>query len=319
MAAMKKNHFNYLLSVPILYSLFVLLYTAVSAQSPAPATPSTGLAVTPPTFEINGNPGDNIKNTVKLENMHPYPVEIAVDLRNFTAVGEEGAVGLTEETTSFSLASWIEVMPKTVTIPPKTSQYFTFNIKVPLSAEPGGHFGSLIFRTIPTEKLEGSGASLAQEIGALVLLRIAGETVEQANIESFKTSQALYEKGPINFEIRIKNQGNVHTKPTGNIVITNILGKQVKSISVEPKNILPGATRKLEAAWDTKWRIGRYSATYTAILSDQTTRSITTNFTVLPYRALAVATIVLVIFILILKKYQKRLSLAWKILRSGKA
>lgn len=316
---MKSKILSKFFPIVLLVPFTFYLISIVSAQSPAPATPSTGLAVTPPTFEINGNPGDNIKNTVKLENMHPYPVEIAVDLRNFTAVGEEGAVGLTEETTSFSLASWIEVMPKTVTIPPKTSQYFTFNIKVPLSAEPGGHFGSLIFRTIPTEKLEGSGASLAQEIGALVLLRIAGETVEQANIESFKTSQALYEKGPINFEIRIKNQGNVHTKPTGNIVITNILGKQVKSLSVEPKNILPGATRKLEAAWDTKWRIGRYSATYTAILSDQTTRSITTNFTVLPYRALAVATIVLVIFILILKKYQKRLSLAWKILRSGKA
>ena len=302
-----------------LFTFYWVLSTLVSAQSPASSTPSTGLAVTPPTFEINGNPGENIKNTVKLENMHPYPVEIAVDLRNFTAIGEEGAVGLTEEETSFSLASWIEVTPKTITLAPKTSQYFTFNIKVPLNAEPGGHFGSLIFRTIPTEKLEGSGASLAQEIGSLVLLRIAGETIEQANIESFTTSKSIFEKGPVNFEVRIKNLGNVHTKPTGTIVITNALGKQVDSVSVEPKNVLPGATRKLEATWDTTWRIGRYSATYTAVLSDKTTRSQTTTFTILPYRALALALVVVVILVLVLKKYQKRLTLAWKILRSGKA
>ena len=304
-----------LLLVPFTFCLVSL----VSAQSAAPSSPSTGLAVTPPTFEVNGNPGDIIKNTVKLENMHPYSVEIAVDRRNFTAIGEEGAVGLTEEETSFSLASWIEVNPTAITIPPKTAQYFTFYIKVPLQAEPGGHFGSLIFRTIPTEKLEGSGASLAQEIGALVLLRIAGETIEQANIESFKALKNLYETGPVNFEIRIKNLGNVHTKPTGNIVITNALGKQVATIATESKNVLPGATRRLDATWDTKWRLGRYSATYTAILSDQTTRSLTTTFTILPYRVLTALALILVILIVFFKKYQKRLSLAWKILRSGKA
>lgn len=302
-----------------LFTFYLVLSTIVSAQSPAPSSPSTGLAVTPPTFEINGNPGDTIKNTVKLENMHPYAVEIAVDRRNFTAVGEEGAVGLTEEDTSFSLASWIEVTPTSVTIPPKTAQYFTFNIKVPLNAEPGGHFGSLIFRTIPTEKLDGSGASLAQEIGSLVLLRIAGETVEQANIESFNTTKSIFEQGPVNFEIRLKNQGNVHTKPSGTIVITNMLGSQVASITVEPKNVLPGATRKLDAVWDTKWRLGRYSATYTAVLSDQTTRSATTVFTIIPYRLIIVILVVLILIGLILKRYQKRLSLAWKILRSGKA
>ena len=301
-----------------LFTFYLVLSTIVSAQS-ANSTPSTGLAVTPPTFELNGNPGDNIKNTVRLDNMHPYPVEIAVDLRNFTAVGEDGAVGITEEQNSFSLASWIEITPKTITLAPKTSQYFTFNIKVPLQAEPGGHFGSLIFRTIPTEKLEGSGASLAQEIGALVLLRIAGETVEQANIESFHPVKSLFEKGPVGFEIRVRNQGNVHTKPSGTIIITNMLGSQVASVVVEPKNILPAATRKLEAVWDTKWRLGRYSATYTAVLSDQTTRSATTTFTILPYRAIGVALVFVFILIIILKKYQKRLSLAWKILRSGKA
>ncbi len=299
--------------------IFAVFTTLVRAQTPAPSTPSTGLAVTPPTFEINGNPGDSIKNTVKLENMHPYPVEIAVDLRNFTAIGEDGAVGLTEEETSFSLASWIEVSPKTVTIPPKTAQYFTFTIKVPLQAEPGGHFGSLIFRTIPTEKVEGSGASLAQEIGALVLLRLSGETVESASIESFKATSSIFEKGPVPFEVRLKNLGNVHTKPTGTIIITNLLGQQVASVAVEPKNVLPGATRKLEATWDTQWRLGRYNATYTAVFSDKTTLSSTTSFTVLPYRAIAVAIVILIILLIILKKYQKRLSLAWKILTSGKA
>lgn len=298
--------------------MFVTLATLVRAQSNPNSTPSTGLAITPPTFELNGNPGETIKNTVKLDNMHPYAVEIAVDLRNFTAVGEEGAVGLTAENTAYSLASWIDVTPTSVTIPPKSSQYFTFNVKVPLNAEPGGHFGSLIFRTIPTEQVQGSGASLASEIGSLVLLRIAGETVEQASIESFAPTKSIFEQGPINFDIRLKNQGNVHTKPNGTIVITNMLGSQVDSVKVEAKNVLPGATRKLDATWNTKWRLGRYSATYTAVFADQTTRSATTTFTVLPYRLIAIIILALLVLFFIFKRYQKRLSLAWKILKSGR-
>lgn len=289
----------------------------VKAQSQN-STPSTGLAISPPTFEVSGNGGDVIKNSVKLENMNPYPVEIAVDRRNFTAIGEEGAVGLTEDETSFSLASWIEVTPSSVTIPAKSSQYFSFSVKVPLNAEPGGHFGSLIFRTIPTEKLEGSGASLAQEIGSLILLRIAGETVENASIESFATTKNIYEFGPINLEARIKNLGNVHTKPRGTIMITNLIGQKIDTITIDNKNILPGAIRKLEGTWNTKWRLGRYTATFVASFGDNTQRSAITNFVVIPYRLVLIILFAVLLLTIYLKKHKKRLAMAWKILKSGK-
>ncbi len=308
-----------LLGLVSLVSVTGILWHAVNFAQAQSSTPSTGLAVSPPTFEVNGNPGDTIKNTVKLDNMNTYPVQIAVDRRNFTAIGEEGAVGLTEEETSFSLASWIEVTPPTITLPPKSSQYFSFSIKVPLNAEPGGHFGSLIFRTIPTEKLEGSGASLAQEIGSLVLLRIAGETVESIQIEDFTTSKSLYEFGPVSFVARLKNLGNVHSKPAATITITNALGQQVAYLTLDPKNVLPGATRKLEGTWDTKWRLGRYSATFNASFGDHDQRSMVTTFTIIPYRLVLVVVVVLIVLMLFFKKHQKRLSLAWKILKSGKA
>lgn len=310
-----------LLGLVSLVSVTGILWHAVTllrAQAQS-STPSTGLSVSPPTFEVNGNPGDIIKNSVKLENMNTYPVQIAVDRRNFTAIGEEGAVGLTEEETSFSLASWIEVNPPSVTLPPKSTQYFNFSIKVPLNAEPGGHFGSLIFRTIPTEQVQGSGASLAQEIGSLVLLRISGETVESVQIEDFTTSAKLYEFGPINFVSRLKNLGNVHSKPASTITVTNALGHQVAYLTLDPKNILPGATRKIEGTWNTKWRLGRYSATFNTSFGDHDQRSSVTTFTIIPYRLVIVVLVLFMILYFIFKKHQKRLALAWKILKSGKA
>ncbi len=276
-----------------------VIFSRVLAQSPD-RSPSTGLSVSPPTFELSGNPGEILKNSIKLENMNTHPVEIAVDLRNFSAIGEEGAVDITENEGTHSLSTWIDVFPKTVVIPGKTAQYFNFTLKIPLNAEPGGHFGSLIFRTIPTEKLEGSGASLAQEIGALILLKVAGQSIESAQIESFESGKALYEYGPVDFVARIKNLGNVHTKPYGTISITNALGKNVATIQLDKKNILPGAIRKLEGTWDTKWRMGYYTATFIAVFSDNTQQAAVTSFTILPYRLVGIIILVLIVLILIL-------------------
>lgn len=311
----KKTSFS-LLAI-LLTTTAIIFQTRVKGQE----SPSTnGLSVSPPSFEISGNPGNTITNTVRLENMKTTAVRLAVDKRNFTAIGEEGAVGLTEDENTFSLASWITVDPADVVIPPKSTRTFTFSIKVPLNAEPGGHFGSLIFRTVPENTLTGSGASVAQEIGSLILLRLSGPTTEDAKTESFKTTKSFYEFGPITFEARVKNLGNVHLKPSGNITITNLLGQKVATVPLEPKNVLPGAIRKIEGTWDTKWRIGQYTATTVIVYGANNTQlASVTTFVVLPYRLVLIILVALIVIYLILHHYRKRLKLAWKILTSGKA
>jgi hypothetical protein len=279
-----------------------------------------GLSISPPTFELSGNPGNTITNTVRLENMQNIPIRFAVDRRNFTAIGEDGSIGLTEDEDTFSLASWITVDPSDIVIPPKSTRTFTFTIKIPLNAEPGGHFGSLIFRTIPENNLNGSGASVAQEIGSLILLRLSGATTENAKIESFTTTKSFYEFGPLTFEARIKNLGNIHLKPSGNITITNLLGQKVATIPFENKNVLPGAIRKIEGVWNTKWRFGQYTATAVLIYGgDNTQLASVTTFTILPYRLIILILLVLTCIYLLLYRSRKRLKLAWKVLTSGKA
>lgn len=302
----------------ILSSIAIIFQSQVKGQE---STTPSGLSITPPTFEISGNPGSVITNTIRLDNMKTSAVRLAVDRRNFTAIGEDGGVGLTEEDGTFSLASWISVDPSDVVIPAKSSKTFTFHIKVPLNAEPGGHFGSLIFRTVPDgSALTGSGASIAQEIGALVLLRLAGDTKESAQVESFQTAKSFYEYGPITFEDRVKNTGNVHIKPSGNIIITNLLGQKIATVPLENKNVLPGAIRKIDGTWNTKWRIGQYTATAVIIYGANNTQlANVTTFLVFPYRvAIIIFAVILVLFTFVYRS-RKRLKMAWKILTSGKA
>lgn len=279
-----------------------------------------GLTISPPSFELSANPGSQSKHSIRLENRNPHPVKIVVDRRNFTAIGEEGAVGLTEEETSFSLASWIDLDGSEVTLPPGGTRLYNFTVNVPLNAEPGGHFGSIIFRTIPASNVEGSGATLAQEIGSLLLVRVAGSQTEDAIIDSFAPSQSFFEYGPVKLITRVKNLGNVHLKPVGTITITNMWGQQVASMNLDSRNVLPDSVRRLENTWDTRWGFGRYQATVVMIFGqDQLQRAAVTHFFLLPYKLMLLIALVVILLSLLIYKSRKRLGQALRILVTGKA
>ena len=301
--------------VGLVFSIFLYIHPQASAQT----TSDSGLTISPPTFELSLNPGERTSNYIRLENRNNYPVKIAVDLRNFTALGEEGGVDLTYENTNFSLANWISIDKNEYVLPGKSNRTYKFDVSTPSNAEPGGHFGSIIFRTIPTESLSGSGASLAQEIGSLILVKVSGPTTEEADIASFATTKKIFEYGPVTFDARIENLGNVHLKPRGVINITNILGRTVGTLELENKNVLPGAIRKIEGVWNTKSRFGRYTATLVLVYGrDQVQRAAITNFYLIPYKLLAVIFVVVLVLSMLAYRSRKRISKALKILFTGK-
>lgn len=314
---------NKIIAFSILTVLFISFPFVANAQlnSDTPLdleNASSRIVISPPTFELNANPGDTIENTIKITNLSATPRSFVTSTRNFTAVGEEGAVGLTEEENSFSLASWMRLLPVSAEIPAGETKTFTFVMDIPENAEPGGHFGSVVFTAGSEEKLDQPGATVAQEVASLVLVKIAGDVDEQADIESFNTESSFYEYGPVNFDIRVKNDGNVHVKPTGNITITNMLGQQVASFAIDPKNVLPDAVRRVPATWNQKYMFGRYTAT--AVLnygSEGSTMVASTSFTGLPYKVVGAASLGLLVVLAMLLKGRKRIGKAFKVLFSG--
>jgi hypothetical protein len=296
------------ISIALLALIWLTLARGASAQG------SVGLAISPPTFELTANAGDIVKNTIRVTNMSDSPLSVGTDTRNFTAVGEEGAVGLTEEDISFSLANWIAVEPQEAVIGPNEDFIFTFTTSVPPNAEPGGHFGSVVFKMGGATPGQ-TGASIRQEIASLVLLRVAGTVKEEAQLLSFNSPKSFYEYGPVDFEIRMKNTGNVHVKPQGTVTITDIFGRQVDQFQIEPKNILPDASRKIDAQWNNRALFGRYTATAVlAYTKDGQPIIATTTFSGIPYRTVALVLIALSIIFALLFRARRRLSMASKVL-----
>jgi hypothetical protein len=162
------------------------------------------------------------------------------------------------------------------------------------------------FTATPPE-LRGTGVSLSASLGALMLITVTGNTQESLTVHEFaishgKKTGTVFESTPLQFLERIKNTGNVHEQPTGQVTITNMFGKKVAAVNVNlpPRNILPGSIRKFTQPLDnsvlgSKKLFGRYKADLRLTYgSNKQVLTASTEFWVVPYRLIAIVIILLV-------------------------
>ena len=284
--------------------------------NPTKAQDETGLSISPVVFELNVDPGDTLTNQVKIYNPTEFPQTVKMKVEDFSPVGEEGEVMLDEpdENSTYSLASWTTVSPETFTIGARDQQIVDFTIQVPTNGEPGGHYGSIV-AMISGGSTEATGTTLSSKRGALVLLRVSGQIEEKLLVDTFQT-EGFSEYGPVDFDLKFKNEGNVHTRPAGFITITNMFGEQVAEIEIPQNNVIPDAIRQAGTTWNKKNLTGRYTATLVASYGSSNKETITavTTFTVFPWKKGLIFGIGFIAFAFILFKSKSRISRAVKVL-----
>ncbi len=280
------------------------------------AAVTQGYQISPPVNTLAMDRGTSSRQVIKVTNLTDQQLTLVLAKRNFVAKGEEGEVELIDDANPlYSLAPYFTLSQPTVTVAPKSTAEVSYVISVPANAEPGGRYGSVTFNTIAAKLPQGqSGASIRQELAALIFLRINGEAHEQLAIESFKTDKGFYEYGPVNFATRIKNLGNVHAKPTGEIVVKNWIGWTTAKLKIDEKQVLPAAIRRLDSQIKNKWLLGPYTATLTLKNGELQTLTAKTTFTALPYKVVAVILLVLLVLIYFIRKTRRRWARAFRIL-----
>lgn len=264
------------------------------------------VTISPPRFELFGNPGDVVTEKIKVSNDGDTDITYTVNVEDFTAEGDQGSITFIDpETTkdNFSLARWITFEPSQFTIPAGQEKIITYTIRIPKTGEPGGHYGSVLIRRSAGGTQPGS-ASVDSRVGSLILLRVSGATTEKLNLENFAPEDAFQQYGPITFNMRFKNEGNVHVAPTGTIVITNMFGRKVKEVPLTPTNVLPDANRIVQAKLDEKNLIGRYTASLVLSYGQtKQTLSGSTSFIVFPFWLMIVIVgIIITLYLLVAKR-----------------
>lgn len=300
-----------------------LLFIGLATSDQVKAQDSTTLSIIPPKFELFANPGDIITETIRVRNDSAIPQTYGVLVEDFSSSGEEGKVVLEEgeDDSQYSLKKWIELSSTSLVIQPGEETVFPFTVSVPNSAEPGGHYASILFQIGGTGAVEDqSVTSVQHRVGSLVLLRTSGNVIEQASIETFK-APAYSRKGPVTFSLRIKNEGTTHIRPAGTIVITNIFNHKVDEIPLNGLNVFPGAVRKMDTTWEKGSLLGQYTATLVASYGQQgLPLTNATKFTVISPIAATIIVIGLIsalLFVVSAIQGRNRLLKALKVIISG--
>lgn len=288
----------------------IILGQGVLAQGAA-------IAISPATFELTANPGDIIINQLKVYNpSDSASVGVEMQIEDIAPTGEIGHVVVEPaETETYSLARWVYVEPKEFVLEARAQKFVTFTISVPESAEPGGHYGTVLATTRSIIGPEMTGTIIAQRIGSLVLLSVSGELTEELIVKDFSAPR-YSEYGPVPFIIKFENTGTVHVKPRGFVTITDWLGNKVADVEFPQRNVLPNAVRRLEVSWDKKWLwVGKYTATLNGNYGVSNTPFSTAviTFWAFPWKA----GLVIWAFVALLILSRKRWMAAFKILLRG--
>lgn len=279
------------------------------------------LTLVPPSLEYKTAPGQTIDGVVKLINNENRTLVLTPSTANFGAKDETGDPDFKFGAPPEDLASWIKIDTTTVTLDLGETKEIPFKIEVPANADPGGHYAGIFFSSGGTAS-GGGQIGVQSKLGSLIILTVDGNIREQATIDSVKINgPTTIGRPPVDFQIRIKNGGNVHIKPKGKVTILNMFGGEVESLTLpQDKNVLPGQTRLFEVTWVknaasakkgsffneisaefSNFALGTYTANVEVTYGQNDTTMLgKVKFTVIPWRALSVVALGVLIIILLL-------------------
>lgn len=230
---------------------FLVTPPLIHAQQTQTALP-LNVTISPATLQMNTEPGNPVTATVRVLNNNPQPETLKVRTSGFGAdpTGEKPVLyefidGEHPE------KDWLTASTNEITIEPFT--WATVDLTfAPDDTAAFSYYYSVLFErsTIITD----SSVNPVVGIPAVLILTTvqADNMIREAELVDFTSNRSWYEFLPADFSVSVKNTGNVHVAPIGNIFIHQGNRKNIASLKVNTTRgfILPDSTRSFVASWE---------------------------------------------------------------------
>src|ERR1035437_2912994 len=230
--------------------------------------------VGPGKIELQLSPGQSQTIDLTVANRLGSDKVFSITEEDFTGSSnpDQPVVLLGSDRGPYSLKNDIYIPSATVPIPFGDKAHIPITVTVPMNAQPGALYGSVLVSVVSspgTTTSSGIGASnpIITRIGTLFFVRIPGTVLADGQLTGFSLasgrvvwSNYLSKTAPILFNLLFKNTGDVYLAPYGTISVTNMLGSTVASISVDPWFAMPQSLRFRQVEWDPTFLFGRYVA-----------------------------------------------------------
>lgn len=312
-----KHKFLHPVIALVIFVTLLLASDKTSAQSVVP------LIVAPARQTLEADPGKTASFAIRFYNTGVEPISGTFKAADFIVDNNEGSPNFLEGPTTlskrFAAAQWVALSTEKGTIPATGVVTISGRVHIPADANPGGKYFAVFFEPAPnipeaTEAKQEEATSVSIRIAGLIYLRISGPITESAEIVKFSTP-GFSEYGPIAISTEVKNRGDYHITPKGQITVKNMFGMEVAKADIDEANIFPDASRAIVSEIGTKWMAGRFTANFDAVYGESgKTLAAGLSFWVFPWKVATVTLLEIIIIILIIiiisnkfTKKQKRL------------
>jgi len=201
--------------------------------------------VSPPRFELQGKPGDVIRNVVLIGNDALKPAHYHIRTADWDLDEQYGVVIHPPELQPDSCRPWTRIERRELKLAPQQNRKFRFEIKIPEDAKTGEcRLAILVEQTTESAVTLSVGNDiqipLTGRLGVIIYVKV-GDAQPKLEFQEIGLSDVNGRMLPV---AMIRNTGNAHGRPVGIIEGTDN-NKQFLEFIVSPLAILPGETRAI--------------------------------------------------------------------------
>ncbi len=212
----------------ILYIIIILILFQTTSFA--------GLTILPARQEIYIPPGGTAEGEYKVTNEYNIPIDVKIEIKDWFVLPENKNI---------SVSDWLSVSPQEVHLLPQETKSIKYRVEIPTSCV---GMTSAMLSFVPQQEIEEhQGINLVISVSLFTIIRGTEKIL-------WDISKINIEKNSNNIQITaiINNNGNVHLRPKGSVIIVSQKDKSnVTELEYrEGRPIYPGKSRSIIAVAD---------------------------------------------------------------------
>lgn len=242
-------------SWPFRFLLFVFCSLFFTFRFPLLVSAQDGalrIVTSPLPISLTATPGTTVTTELKVKNAGTEAEDLKIDILKFNAYEDTGKPALHDLEPTDEFAKWVTFSEPTFTVLPEEWKTVTATFNVPKEASFGYYYAFVFTRVKDRDDLAPQETAVVGGTATLVLLEArVPDAKREITVTEFATDKTVYEFLPVHFTVNLKNSGNVHVAPRGNIFLSQGKDKDIALLELNPNkgSILPDSGRVFETDW----------------------------------------------------------------------
>lgn len=216
------------------------------------------LVTSPAILPVTAKPGQTFTTEIRVKNTSAAPERLKLEVLKFGPGILDGQADIVAFEPTDTQKNWVRPSQNEFTAEPNVWQTVKLTISVPRDAGFGYYYAFKFARQNPGTAEENKSNIVG---GSAVLMLLAinrPDAKRQAELVSISADKRMYEFLPAAISVKLRNSGNVHFAPSGNVFISKVGQPATETIATIPINsgggyILPNSNRSYTAEWSDGW------------------------------------------------------------------